>query len=196
MVAAAFLDPVMAAQATFRAVLDATARPGTVARLNQPLAAPPPLSAGAAAIALTLCDHDTPVWFDAVLRTPAVLAWLRFHTGMRIIEDPGEAAFAFVGAPRALLPFDQFSLGTIEYPDRSTTVVLQLDSLRAGLSLLLTGPGIRDRQRLQAAQLPPDMPERLAANRRHFPRGVDILFATQTEVMALPRSVRIASGDD
>jgi alpha-D-ribose 1-methylphosphonate 5-triphosphate synthase subunit PhnH len=196
MVAAAFRDPVLAAQATFRAVLDATARPGTLAPLNQLLDAPPPLCAGAAAIALTLCDHDTPVWLDDVLRgSPPVLAWLRFHTAARIIDDPASAAFAFVGAPRTLLRFDRFSLGTTEYPDRSTTIVLQVDSLREGPSLVLAGPGIRDRQRIQAAPLPPDIAARLATNRALFPRGVDLLLATRTEIMALPRSVRVADGN-
>jgi alpha-D-ribose 1-methylphosphonate 5-triphosphate synthase subunit PhnH len=196
MVAAAFRDPVLAAQATFRAVLDATARPGTLAPLDQLLDAPQPLSAGAAAIALTLCDHDTPVWLDDILRgSPPVLAWLRFHTGARIIDDPASAAFAFVGAPRALLRFERFSLGTTEYPDRSTTVVLQVDSLREGPSLFLAGPGIRDRQRIQAAPLPSDITERLAANRALFPRGIDLLLATRTEIMALPRSVRVADGN-
>jgi alpha-D-ribose 1-methylphosphonate 5-triphosphate synthase subunit PhnH len=196
MVAAAFLEPVLAAQATFRAVLDATARPGTITRLDQPLAAPQPLSAGAAAIALTLCDHDTPVWLDTQLQaSAAVLAWLRFHTAARIVEDPGSAAFAFVGAPRALLGFDRFGLGTMEYPDRSTTIVLQVASLREGPSLFVAGPGIRHRQRIRVSPLLPDMPQRLAANRRLFPRGVDLLLATRTEIMALPRSVRVADGN-
>src|SRR5262245_18942244 len=105
MVAAAFSDPVMAAQATFRAVLDATARPGTVARVTQPLAAPAPLSLGAAAIALTLCDNDTPVWLDATLRaTGAVRELLRFHTGARMTADATSAAFAFVSDASALPP--------------------------------------------------------------------------------------------
>lgn len=195
MVAPAFLDPVMAAQLTFRAVLDATARPGSVVAFDDaPAASPTPLSVGAAAIALTLCDQDAPVWLDAGLRRPTVIEWLRFHTGARIVDDPDAAAFAFVSAPHDLLPFDCFSLGTAEYPDRSTTIVLQVQSFQRATSFILTGPGIQGERQICVSPVPDDLPERLAANRRLFPCGVDLLLATDTEVMALPRSIRLATG--
>jgi len=194
MVAAAFLNPVLAAQATFRAVLDATARPGTIAQLDEPLQPPAPLISGAAAIALTLCDHDTPVWLDDGLRVQGVLDWLRFHTGARITDEPRTAAFAFVSAPREMPQFETFSLGTLEYPDRSTTIVLQVSQLNAGRCLLLSGPGIRSEQRLRVEPIPDDLPERLAANAGLFPRGVDLLFATHAEIVALPRSTRVVDG--
>ena len=194
MVAAAFPNPVFAAQSTFRAVLDAIARPGTIAPLDELLQPPAPFTAGAAALALTLCDHDTPVWLDDGLRVPAVLDWLRFHTGARIVDEPRSAAFAFVSAPRDVPPFDKFSVGTLEYPDRSTTIVLQVDDLRAGRCLLLSGPGIRGEHKLRVEPTPDDLPERLAANARLFPRGVDLLLATETEIAALPRSTRVVDG--
>lgn len=61
MVAAGFVDPVMSAQTTFRAVLAATSRPGTVWPIEVELSSHAPLSRGAAAVALTLCDRDTPI---------------------------------------------------------------------------------------------------------------------------------------
>ena len=193
MVAAAFSDPVMAAQAAFRAVLDATARPGKIVAVTQPLAAPAPLAPGAAAIALTLCDHDTPVWLDAPLSAvPAVSEWLRFHTGARVTDDAANAAFAFVAD--ALPPLDRFNPGTLEYPDRSTTIVLQVESFAAGMGFVLSGPGISGQRAAQIAGLPADMPERLAANRRLFPRGVDLLLVCSTEVMALPRTTQVHGG--
>ena len=197
MVAAAFSDPVMAAQATFRAVLDATARPGTVVRVIEPLMPPAPLSVGAAAIALTLCDHDTPVWLDAPLRgSPAVAEWLRFHTAARVTEQPVNAAFAFVTDPGALPPLDTFSLGTLEYPDRSTTIVIEVASFNDGARFTLTGPGIAQRRTVRIASLPADMPERLAANRRLFPRGVDLILVSGCDIMALPRTTQVEIEDD
>jgi alpha-D-ribose 1-methylphosphonate 5-triphosphate synthase subunit PhnH len=187
-----FADPVMAAQSTFRAVLAATARPGTVWPIAAELAPPEPLSRGAAAIALTLCDQDTPVWLDACLRaTDAIAQWLRFHCGAKIVDDPGAAAFAFAGDANALPDFARFNLGSVDYPDRSTAIVVQVQSLQSGLPLVLAGPGIRDRQILRAAPLPPDISERLADNRALFPRGVDLLLASADAVAALPRSVRL-----
>lgn len=192
MISPGFPPSVLQAQSTFRAVLDAVARPGTVQPIGQTVDAPEPLSVGAAAVALTLCDHDTPVWLDDRLReSQAVGEWLRFHCGCPIIAPPGNAAFAF-GCDAELFPqFDTFNLGTADYPDRSTTVVLQVESFDAGVGLTLVGPGIRDRISFRATPLPPDISERLVRNRLLFPRGVDLLLATATGIAALPRSVRI-----
>ena len=62
-------------------VMDALANPG----LRQTIGGASPsngLGADLAAIALTLTDHDTPVWLDPLLaRNEAVVAWLRFQRG-------------------------------------------------------------------------------------------------------------------
>ena len=192
MLAQAFANPVLSAQSTFRAILDAMARPGHVVALNADLSAPPPLSAAGAAVALTLCDHDTPVWLDAELRgNAAVGAWLRFHCGCALVDDPADAAFALACDAAGLPCFDAFNIGTADYPDRSAMILLQVHSLSSGTSLTLTGPGIRDHAVLRAEPLPPDIADRMAANRRLFPRGIDLLLVAPTAVAALPRSVRI-----
>jgi alpha-D-ribose 1-methylphosphonate 5-triphosphate synthase subunit PhnH len=192
MLSAGFADPVRSAQATFRAVLDAVARPGSVQSLLADLTPPSPMCAGAAAIALTLCDHDTPVWLDVGLRTDgAVSEWLRFHCGCELIEDPGRAAFAFAISAATLPAFEAFNLGTADYPDRSTTLVLQVQTLASGPGLVLRGPGVRDQASLDAAPLPADMVARLGRNRGLFPRGIDMLLASGDAVAALPRSVRV-----
>lgn len=195
--AAGFADPVIDAQSTFRAVLAATARPGTVWPVVAELAPPAPFSRAAAAIALTLCDQDTPVWLDAHLRAAEALTqWLRFHCGARIVEEPGAAAFAFAADGRALPDFARFNLGSTDYPDRSTTIVVLVDSLQSGLPLTLAGPGIRGQQMLCATPLPHDIEERLTHNRALFPRGVDLLLASADAVAALPRSVRLVGHEE
>ena len=65
---AGFADKVLSAQSTFRSVMEAMARPGTVQQIRAVAGAPAPLMRGTAAIALTLFDHDTPIWLD---RTPS-----------------------------------------------------------------------------------------------------------------------------
>ncbi|MPZ38421.1 MAG: phosphonate C-P lyase system protein PhnH [Rhizobiales bacterium] len=187
-----FADPVLSAQSVFRAIMDATARPGSIQSIEGVASAPPPLSAGAAAIALTLLDQDTPVWLDACLAAvPECGDWLRFHTGAPIAADASRSAFAFVGSAAQLPQFDTFSLGTPEYPDRSTTLVFQVDGFSVGPPLALSGPGIRGRQVFRAAPLPADFAERLAANRAQFPCGVDVLLVCSNAVAALPRSVHV-----
>jgi alpha-D-ribose 1-methylphosphonate 5-triphosphate synthase subunit PhnH len=193
-VAAGFAAPVLAAQATFRTVMDAMARPGTVRQLAG-IAGPAPLSPAAAAIALTLLDYETPFWLDPPLAAaPQVSRWISFHTGAPRTHDPATAAFAFVADSAAAPPFDTFALGSQEYPDRSTTLVLQVEHLREDAGLVLRGLGIAGTRRLAASPLPADFLARLAYNRARFPRGVDVVLAHADAVAALPRSVHAAGG--
>ncbi|MGP9822072.1 phosphonate C-P lyase system protein PhnH [Salinarimonas sp. NSM] len=187
-----FADPVLDAQAVFRAVMEALARPGTPQRLALSLAPPSPLPPALAAIALALADHEAPLWLDAALAAePAVAGWLRFHTGARIVADGREAAFALVSDPATLPPLDQFALGEPAYPDRSTTLVLACTRLEAGRGLVLKGPGIRDVARLDAVPLPEGFVARWRANGALFPRGVDVILASGDRIVGLPRTTTI-----
>ena len=156
---------------------------------------PEEASATAAADALTMLDYETPVWLDAPLaRSPQVADWIRLHAGARVTSDPRQAAFAFIADPVHVPAFDGFSLGTPEYPDRSATLVLQVEGFGTGQRLLLAGPGIADVQSFSAQPLPPDFPNRIAANRALFPRGVDVILISPDAVAALPRSVAATRG--
>ena len=80
------------------------------------------------------------------------------------------------------------------YPDRSTTVVLQLRSLARGELLWLAGPGIRGDATLRTSPLPHRFREQWAANAAAFPLGVDLILAAGAEVAGLPRSTRFTGG--
>ena len=193
MLTAAFADPVHASQHTFRAVMDALARPGTIISLAATVTAPSPLHPAAAAVALTLLDFETPVWLDhALSATRDIADWIRFHTGAPITPDPRAAAFAFVADGAGAPDLEAFSLGTPEYPDRSTTLVLQVKQF-SGESLTLAGPGIAGTQTFAAGPLPKNFRQQLIANRALFPRGVDVILATDDAIAALPRSVRVTT---
>ncbi|WP_164214034.1 phosphonate C-P lyase system protein PhnH, partial [Stenotrophomonas maltophilia] len=90
-------------------------------------------------------------------------------------REPSQAAFAVVADPPALGGFDTFALGTDAYPDRSTTLILQVPSLNEGRSFRLEGPGIKGSAELTAKGLPADIVARLADNHALFPRGVDLV---------------------
>ena len=99
---------------------DGAPRLGPDGRLDRRSAGAVVASRGCA-IALTLFDHDTPIWLGAPFATDAVASWLRFNTGCPIVADQGQSAFALVGDSAALPPLETFALGTPDYPDRSTT---------------------------------------------------------------------------
>jgi alpha-D-ribose 1-methylphosphonate 5-triphosphate synthase subunit PhnH len=185
-----FQTPVHDAQATFRAVLDAMAHPGRIVTLPVRPPAPMPLGAAAAAIALTLCDIDTPVWLDPSLEL--LQGYLSFHTGSPIAREPRLASFAFAAKPLDLPPLDGFALGTDEYPDRSTTLVLEVASLGSTGGLRLNGPGIDGSAQLAVDGLPPRFWEERALLGELLPRGLDIIFTSDARLAALPRSTRTA----
>jgi alpha-D-ribose 1-methylphosphonate 5-triphosphate synthase subunit PhnH len=183
-----FADPIHAAQACFRAILDATAHPGRVVELPIALAGgtPGPLGVAAAQVALTLCDIDTPVWLDEASSSAA--GYLSFHCGCPMAKAPGEARFAFIADANTLPPLDQFALGSDEYPERSATLVIEVAGLVEGLGPRLSGPGIRDSARLGAAALPARFWTERAMLAELFPRGLDVLFVSGNRLAALPRS--------
>lgn len=187
-----FADPVFDSQTVFRMLMQAMACPGTCQPLQTSVGAPAPLGATAAAAALTLCDHDTPLWLDANLSAArGVVAWLAFHTGAPVTPRPADAHFALVSSPGELIALEDFAQGSQEYPDRSTTLILQLARLEPSGPLVLKGPGIRRRQRLEASPLPRDFEAQWLQNRGRFPRGVDLILAGPGALACLPRTTRI-----
>ena len=193
---AGFADKVLSAQSTFRSVMDAMARPGSVQRITASVGTPPGMMRGAAAIALTLFDHDTPVWLDAAMSaTSDVARWLKFHASAPVIEEPSIASFALIGDAENLPRLDRFAFGSSEYPDRSTTLILQVDSLTQGPAFELKGPGIDGTALLQAMIRPRDLFARLAVNEALFPRGIDVVLVHDDSIVAIPRTTRlVASG--
>lgn len=191
----AFRNAVLESQSVFRSAMRAMASPGQILMLDARLAPPVPLFAPAAALLLTLCDFETPVWLDPPLAENAgVAAFLRFHTGVGLVTSPVDAAFAVIADPAHMPELAAFLQGTPDYPDRSATVIIQVQTLVAG-GWQLGGPGIRDTARLSATPLPTDFAAQLRANRSTFPRGVDIFLVTHSALAALPRSVRLAETD-
>jgi alpha-D-ribose 1-methylphosphonate 5-triphosphate synthase subunit PhnH len=194
MLAPAFADPPHATQTVFRAVMEAMARPGRVQPLVSGLSAPLPLTPAAAAVALTLLDYETPVWLDPGLAAAREVGeWLKFHTGAPLTAAAARAAVAFASDARGVPAFESFATGSLEYPDRSTTLVLQVETFDRGETLELSGPGVAGVQSFRAAPLPPDFCARLRANRALFPRGIDLILASSDAIAALPRSVRLLS---
>ena len=191
---AGFADKVRSAQSTFRSVMDAMARPGSVARIVAATGTPHPMMRGTAAIALTLFDHDTPLWLDPPMcETSEVTKWLKFHTSAPVIADSSICSFALIGDAGALPDLDRFSFGSNEYPDRSTTLILQVESLTQGPSFELSGPGIDGTATLQAAIQPSDLFERLAINAALFPRGIDVVLVSDDCLVAIPRTTRLVA---
>jgi len=186
MIDAAFPEPVLQAQACFRAVLDAMARPGRVFGVDAGFAPPAPLAPATASVLLTLADHETPLWLDA--DSAEARDWVAFHCGAPVLADPARCGFAVALGPMDL---QRLPAGTHETPERSATLIQQVRALGTGRRYRLVGPGLREPALLAVDGLAEDFAVAWAANHARFPRGVDLILCAGTRLAALPRSVGV-----
>jgi len=219
-IAGGFGDPVHHAQATFRALLDAFARPGLVRALPDEVARslgrPARFSPALAAGVLTLLDAETRLWLSPALSEGDAPTWCRFHSGARAAGAIGTAAFVAMRAEEVEAEtLAALNPGTDEAPHRAATLIVEVNAL-AGAALVvdrmalagfeaardpgtqclaLTGPGIEHTHRLFVAGLPRDFWRARIAAQADYPCGVDLLLTCGTRFAAIPRSTRIALGD-
>lgn len=186
-----FADPGLESQRLFRRLMEAMARPGRIESAAEAPAPPPGIERAAGGILLTLCDQETPLWLPRRLAGSDAASWLRFHTGAPFTDDPAEAAFA-LAAPADLPSLSSFSMGDPKYPDRSTTLVLDLPGLSVGGGVRLEGPGIAT----EALIAPQGLEAGFWAERDDlaalFPCGLDLILAAGDAFVCLPRTTRAA----
>lgn len=181
--AGGFAAPAVDAARTFRAALDAMARPGRIVTLAG--ATPPAaLSPAAGALLLALADAETPLWLAPSSATRPALDWIAFHVGAPAAAR-ADAAFA-LGSWAELAPIEDFPNGTPDYPDRAATLIVELDRLTPK-GATLCGPGVAG---TAALSLPDDLAAARAA-RGPFPLGIDLFFTAGSLAAALPRSTTL-----
>lgn len=185
-----FADPTLDSQAVFRRGLAALAQPGSMVECADAPEPPHGVHAAANALLLALLDQDCGLWLSPSL-SGAVAGYLRFHTGCALVGDPRHAGFALVAAPADLPPLGSFDSGSDEFPERSATVILQLGALAAAGPWRLRGPGVRGEARLLAGGLGADFLAQWKHNAMLFPRGVDLILASGSQLCGLPRTTCI-----
>ncbi|MCH2249903.1 MAG: phosphonate C-P lyase system protein PhnH [Cognatishimia sp.] len=176
-----FKNPPHDSARAFRALMNAMARPGSPHEVAgaQP---PAPMSIAAGVLLLTLCDGDTGIYLTPEFDTEEIRTWISFHIGAPFVA-PMKADFA-VGRWDELAPIDRFAIGDAEYPDRSTTLVIEGQGSE---DVTLKGPGIKDTQAFALPEVAP-----FQNNRALFPLGRDFYFTQGAKLAALPRSTEIS----
>lgn len=176
-----FSDPARQSSVAFRAAMIAMARPGEIKAIKG-AEAPGPISQSAATLLLTLCDRETPLHLAGAHDDAALRDWINFHIGAPLV--PAAEAMFVLGFWDALA-FDVLQIGTAEYPDRSATVIVEMEGL-ANQGARLTGPGIKESNALS-------LPDLAVFQNNHalFPLGLDFYFCAGDQLAALPRSTKV-----
>ncbi len=201
-IGAGFAHEAFGSQATFRAALRALSYPGRLVELAPDADIPHALHPTSSALLLALLDQDCRLWLSPKLVNSQAATWLMFHTGCALTQDPKQAQFAWVSDMADLPSLASFATGSDDYPDQSTTVLIdvpELDNPAVGHvapgCLTLRGPGILGTSTLNFPGLHLEVLECFASmwadNQVSFPRGVDVLFTAPTMIAGLPRSTHI-----
>ncbi|MCA3560309.1 MAG: phosphonate C-P lyase system protein PhnH [Aestuariivirga sp.] len=185
-----FADVAIEAAHAFRVIMQAMARPGRVLDIGADVRAPAPLLPSAAAVALTLCDFQTPVWLSPQLDDERIVHYLRFHAGAPLVAEPQAAQFIFATSADLPPQLGLLQQGTHDYPDRSATLVIQVAGFVPG-AVELSGPGIRGRESFGVVGLDGAFWMAMAENHARFPVGIDVIFAAPGQLAAVPRSTAI-----
>jgi alpha-D-ribose 1-methylphosphonate 5-triphosphate synthase subunit PhnH len=185
--------PVLDAQQTFRTLLNAMARPGTIHMLpHRPGQTPEQ------AVCFALMDFEV----SYAVATPGsevadLEQWIAVHTGCPRVAV-ADAAFILARGP---LPDDAWASvarGTLAFPDTGATIIYALAAIgetvddEMATRLSLSGPGIETTQELRVSGLPvAEFSARAHAN-REYPMGVDVIVTDPTgRVAGIPRSSRV-----
>lgn len=185
------------AQQTFRALLTAMARPGTVQTLPLLPGEQPEIS-----LLFALADHEVTFALvgESAKRSHDMHALAR-QIGTLTGSTPSavaEADFVVSYGPLPAGAWPKLRRGTPAFPDRSATIVYILPAIGLRLldtpatALTLTGPGIETDQRLVVSGLNASEFTILAEANADFPLGVDAILTDPLGRMAcIPRSSKI-----
>ena len=188
---AGFADPVQASQQVFRAALKVMSEPGTLVEVDYVEQVPKGLDLSTWQLTLSLLDPDTRVWLSpALAANDAVISNLRFHCQCPLVDKPADADFA-IALNSELPQLAELNWGSAEYPDRSTTLVVQVPALSAEPFWTLSGPGIENTRSLRIAGLPDAFRAELIKSRQRFPLGIDTFWCCGNRLTALPRTTAI-----
>lgn len=179
-------NPTHDAQQWFRQLLLAMSEPGTCIT-NESISKWGRLSSASVATLLTLCDAQTSVYLSPSMADDKITRSVQFHT-QATLSEAKNAQFAFITADEFVA--DTFNQGDETFPEQSTTVVIQLDSLTQGQSLTLSGAGIKTSKNITPL-LSPALLRHYLEQSKHYPLGIDTLLVCKHQLLAIPRSTRV-----
>ncbi|MEM9279844.1 MAG: phosphonate C-P lyase system protein PhnH [Pseudomonadota bacterium] len=189
--ASGFIDPPVESSHAFRTFMNAMAQPGTIQPLPVRTENPQGLNKGSTLVMLTLADHEAPIWLDDTLNITSVTDYLKFHCNAPITASESAAMFAVFSSCPDRQTLELFPVGTSEYPDASTTFVIQVDGFHEEGDIALSGPGIKTVNRFGVIGISQPFWDWVKHNNARFPLGHDVLLVSDDAIVALPRTVRV-----
>ena len=184
-----FDDPTLGSQQTFRAIFAAMEHPGQLVTIRENPQAPDVLNSASAAICLTLLACETPVWTDVARESPAI-SWLQFGCGGAVVTESCMANFAIITKPATMPALDSFRVDPYEYPDKATTIVIQVDDILPAAVNKYPNILFDNTVQLDLKGVPNKFWNQWWQLSSLYPLGVDIFFTCDDVLIALSKIKR------
>jgi alpha-D-ribose 1-methylphosphonate 5-triphosphate synthase subunit PhnH len=179
-------------QQTFRVLLNAMARPGSIGLLPLP---EQPNQSRLLAVAEALVDHE--VTFAVLPERPELVDAILRLTGSRFATVE-HADYVFCEAKSLAETLARVKDGTLEYPERGATVVCEVQAIDEPGSdyIELSGPGIKATRRVQVRGFGPEAQATFRDRNAAPPTGVDVAFVSMAgHVTCLSRYTKLQVED-
>ncbi len=163
---------------TFLALMWAFSYPGRVHQL-------PEMGTPIALIAEALLDLETSFYTS----DPSLKPLLAQNGAQALPLEQAAYHFYPLGAESDMMTLDKASVGTMLSPDTAATLIIGC-TFGSGEPHILRGPGIKGQQQVRIGGLP-DIFWTLREVVCRFPLGWDVYFVDGSQVVGLPRSVRV-----
>lgn len=197
-------DSIRATTQTFRTVLDALAWPGTIRQLTASPTLDQTETPGhpwTIAVLLMMVDHEVSLAVEPAEGADVLAEFVQRRTRAAIVS--AEAADVVVVDADSLDPDLPSAIrrGSLQYPDDSATLIVQLRSLDQdaprSLRLVLAGPGIDGERELRLPGIPAGFLQARAEAVSRYPMGIDLHFVDDAgRVVGLPRSTRVTIAEE
>jgi alpha-D-ribose 1-methylphosphonate 5-triphosphate synthase subunit PhnH len=183
-------DPALGSHQTFRALFAAMERPGQIVTIHENPDAPDVFNSASAATCLTLLDYETPVWTDVDWMSPAIY-WLQFDCESSVVTEPCMANFAIVTKPASMPDLDYFRVGRYGYPEKATTMIVQVDDIVPGAYNTYSNIFFDRTAQLELRGVPDKFWNQWQYISGLYPLGIDIFFTCDDVLISLPKINRI-----
>lgn len=167
-------------QKTYRKILIAMSRPGKIVAIKTDT----PEYLTIKAVLSSLLDHSVSISDPNSILDSDYLSLL----GTR--PAPADTA-DYIIADGSIPPDFTPSLGTLESPDHSATIIIDISSIDTKNEFRLTGPGVETVQPLSIDGLHPEWITYRQEWTECFPLGVDLIFADKSNIVAIPRTTKL-----
>jgi alpha-D-ribose 1-methylphosphonate 5-triphosphate synthase subunit PhnH len=186
-------DEVFDAQAQFRIVMDAMARPGKINVLPHLDILPPEgLNEASALVALGLLNADV-TFACSEVNADEIQSYLSVNTGAQL--NPLEQGdYIFLTGQEDISVVEKVKVGTLSYPEQGATLIFGVSEIsgsktEGAVKIILKGPGIENTNTVFVTGINADLLNQIKIINQEFPLGVDLILTdVSNQLICIPRS--------